>query len=174
MARRHRRRHRRYGDYVSVPLGFGKMKLPNLKSLNPLGKHVNTTDLIVGAFVTLAGGVFIKKGLDRFWPTAPAFVQQYGAPLSTLLAGATAFIVLKNKARATGWFAGSVMASLVPLGWAMVQSKVTALQDYTSIQYGYPVDVGPMGLLVNESKPSLSAMAGFAMGDEDDSYAFAP
>lgn len=174
MARHKRRRHRRFGDYVSVPLGFGKMKLPSLKALNPLGKHVASTDVLVGAFVGLAGGAGLRWAVNRFWPTAPAFLQKYLVPISVVGAGAATMLVLKNKSKAQGYFTGAALAGLVPLGWGLITTQFPALADYVSVNYGYPIDVKPMGLLVDEGRQRLSEMAAYAMGEEDDAYNFAP
>lgn len=174
MAKRRRRRSRRFGDYVSVPLGLGKFKLPGLKNLNPLGKAVNSTDVLVGAFVGLAGGVLLSKAVVKFWPTAPTFVQQYLGPITTVGAGALALAVLKNKHRATGYFAGAALIGLAPLAWAKVAPMVPGLSDYVNVDYGLLTNVGPMGLLVDEGSRNLSELAAYSMGSGEEDYNYVP
>lgn len=174
MARRRRRRSRRYGGYVSVPLGLGKFKLPSLKTLNPLGRAVNSTDVLIGAFVGLAGGVLIQKAIVRFWPTAPAFVQNYMGPISTVGAGALALTVLKNKHKATGYFAGAALIGLAPLVWGKVAPMVPGLSDYVSVNYGMLTNVAPMGLLVDEGRANLSSLAAYSMGAGEEDYNYVP
>ncbi|HSN69534.1 MAG TPA: hypothetical protein VLV48_09830 [Thermoanaerobaculia bacterium] len=172
MARRRRRR--RFGDYVSVPLGLGKIKLPSVKGLNPLGKSVNSTDVLVGAFVGLGGGAIIKMGIAKFWPTAPAVIQNNIGPISTLGAGVAAQMLLKNKHKGTGYFVGAALAGLVPLGWGLLQRQFPQFfSDYVNIPVGMLTDVGPMGLLVDEGSSRLSELAAYSMGSDDD-YSYVP
>lgn len=180
MARKRRRRHssRRFGDYISVP-GFGKFHLPGVKNLNPFGKTVRSTDVMLGALGGLIGGAFIQKGVTRFWPTAPAFVQRYIGPISVFGAGVAAMLLLKNKSKATGLFAGAATVALVPLGWGLVQQQFPSLSGYVSYPgLGYPVDVGYQGygLLVDEGARRLSGLAAHAMAAAEDEpeYSFAP
>lgn len=172
--RRHRRRHRRFGDYVSVPLGFGKLKLPGLKSLNPLGKSVSSTDVLVGAFVGLAGGALLSKAIAKFWPTAPTFLVQYSGPITSFAAGAAALALLKNKHKGSGYFAGAALAGVVPFVWTMVAPKIPGLADYVSVPLGYPVDVPQMGILVDEGQSRLSDLAAYSFSNEESDYAYAP
>jgi hypothetical protein len=162
---------------VSLP-GFGRFKLPGLKSLNPFGKSVRSTDVIIGALVGLVGGAFVKKGITKFWPTAPAFVTNYAGPISVLAAGAAAMIVLKNKAKATGIFAGAATVALVPMAYGLIAAQFPSLAGYVSYPnaLGYPIDVPRMGLLVDEGQRRLSGLAAHAMNDmaDEPEYQFAP
>lgn len=177
MARKRRRR-RRFGDYVSVPLGLGKFKLPSLKTLNPLGRAVNSTDVIVGSFIGLGGGALIKMGVNKFWPTAPAFVQNNIGPISTIGAGALALVFLKNKHRATGYFTGATIAGLVPIGWGFLQRTFPQFfAGYIDVNYGgygLLTDVAPMGLLVDEGSQQMSDLAAYAMGQAEEDYSYVP
>jgi hypothetical protein len=173
MAKRRRRRSRRFGDYVSVPLGLGKFKLPGLKALNPLGKSVNATDVLVGAGIGMAGGLLIQKAIAKFWPTAPAFVLNNIGPISTIGAGAVALAVLKNKHKATGYLTGAALVGLAPLGWEAI-GKLPFLSDYVNVDYGMLTDVNPMGLLVDEGSASLSELAAYSMGQGEDDYSYVP
>lgn len=178
MARRRRRHSRRrgFGDYISVP-GFGKFKLPGVKGLNPFGKTVKSTDVMIGAIGGLAAGAILQKYVIAKWTSAPAFVQKYVGPISILAAGAGAMLLMKNKARATGLFAGAATVALVPIGWGLIQAQFPQLADYVNYPgaLGYPVDVPPMGILIDEGKRSLSGLAAHTMNDMgDEEYAFAP
>src|SRR3990170_2119742 len=66
MDRHRRRRRRRYGDPVISMPSFGAGA-----EYNPLNKHVNSTDVLVGAGIGVAGGGLVGYGLKKFWPTAP-------------------------------------------------------------------------------------------------------
>jgi hypothetical protein len=170
MARKRRRRHsrRRFGDYVSIPLGLGKMQLPSIKQFNPFGKSVRSTDIIVGAFVGLAGGAGLKYLINRFWPTAPGFIRNYITPITTIGAGAAALAVLKDKNKATGYFVGSFLAGAVPLGWGILQKQFPQFfSDYVDVNLGLMTDVAPMGLLVDEGSAALSELAAYSMGNEE-------
>jgi len=179
MARRSRRRRRRgFGDYVSVPLGLGKFKLPSVKGLNPLGKSVNSTDVLVGSFIGLGGGAFVRMGVSRFWPTAPAFITNYIGPISTVAAGVIASMFVKSDQRKKGYLVGAVSAAVVPLGWGLLQRQFPQFfADYIDVNYGLLTDVSPMGsmgLLVDEGSANLSSLAAYAMGNNEDDYSYAP
>lgn len=130
---RHRRRRRRFGDPVISMPSFGK-----LSDLNPLGKHVNSTDVLAGAAVGLAGGGLVMYGVRRFWPTAPAFVMQYSGPLSAVTAGGIAYAFLRRKSpnRALGVFAGAVAIGVIPVLYSTVKSSLPAS---VSQYFGDPV-----------------------------------
>jgi hypothetical protein len=129
---RHRRR-RRYGDPVISMPSFG-----SLKDLNPLGKTVRSTDVLIGAGIGLAGGGLVMYGVRQFWPNPPAFVTQYSGPLSALAAGVGAYALFqkKSKARALGYFAGAATIALVPLVYSTVKS---ALPSSVTQYFGDPV-----------------------------------
>ncbi len=173
MAKHRRRRHRRFGDYVSVPLGLGKFQLPSMKTLNPLGKSVNSTDVIIGAGVGLLGGAFLTKGIAKFWPTPPAFLVKYSGPITSIAAGALALAFMKNKHKASGIFAGAALIGVAPAVWGMVAPKIPGLAEYVNVNYGMLTDVQPMGLLVDEGSSRLSELAAYSMGSEDD-YSYVP
>jgi len=151
---RHRRRHRshrrrRYGDPVISMPSFG-----SLKDFSPLGKHVNSTDVLIGAGIGLAGGGLVMYGVRRFWPSPPAFVTQYSGPLSAFAAGAAAYSVFrkKSRSRAEGYLAGAVAIGAIPLIYSMVKSALPA----TVTQYfGDPVIAMPSfgGLLTRSPQP---------------------
>jgi hypothetical protein len=149
---RHRRRHhrrRRYGDPVISMPSFGRMS-----DLNPLGKHVNSTDVLVGAGIGLAGGGLVMYGVRRFWPSPPSFVTQYSGPLSAIAAGAVAYTLFqkKSKSRALGYFAGAVAIGAIPFVYSMVKS---ALPASVTQYFGDPVIAMPSygGLLTRSPGP---------------------
>jgi len=163
MARRRRRRS--FGSYVSIPT------LGNLKEVNPLGKHVNSTDVIVGAVIGLAGGAFVKMGVSKLDVAldgkVPQFVKDYVGPISTFLAGVGAYYaakkMLKMPAKSSGWLVGAAVAATTPIAWNLLKSAAPAyFNDY--------VTVSPMGLLTQDA-----GMGGFGVltrdvggyGDED-------
>lgn len=171
MARRRRRHHRRYGSYVNIPFGFGKVSLPKLKDLNPLGKSVNSTDVVIGAGVGFVGGAGLRYLVGRFWPTAPEFIQKNLGPISTVLAGAAALALMKNKSRATGIFAGAALTGLAPLGWNFLQKQFpTFFSDYVNVPLGVLTDVPAMGLLVDEGSSKLSGLAAYSMNGAEEEY----
>lgn len=137
---RHRRRHhrrRRYGDPVISMPSFG-----SIRDFNPLGKHVNSTDVLIGAGIGLAGGGLVMYGIRTYWPTAPAFIQQYSGPISALAAGAAAYTLFhkKSRSRAQGYLAGAAAIGVAPFVWGMVKS---ALPASVSTYFGDPVIAMP-------------------------------
>lgn len=168
MAKRRRRRSRRFGDYISVPLGFGRMKLPSVKGLNPLGKSVNSTDVFLGTAVGVVGGGIIAKLLMKFWPTAPSFVQRNIGPISSIAAGFAAKSFLKGT-RGESYYVGAALAGLAPIGWSFLQSlPIPGLSDYVDVNLGLLTDVNPMGLLVDEGSSRMSELAAYAMGNDEE------
>lgn len=130
MARRHRRhrRHRRYGDPVISMPSFG-----GIEELNPLGKTVHSTDVMIGVGIGLAGGGLVQYLQKRFWPTAPAVIQTYSGPLSALAAGAAAYSLYRKKSRgrAQGYLAGAVAVGVIPALYAVVKGALpTSVTQY--------------------------------------------
>ena len=144
----------------------------SLKDFNPIGKSVNSTDVLIGAGIGLAGGGLIMYGVRRFWPTAPAVVVTYSGPLSAVAAGAAAYSLFrkKSKGRALGYFAGAVAVGVVPVIYGMVKSALpTSVTQY----FGDPViampsfgsfltrSPGPLaGLLTASAGPVLASARG--------------
>lgn len=172
MARRRRRRHYRgLGDYISVPSLSG-LKLPKVRELNPFGKHVNTTDLAIGAVGAMAGGAFVKMGLNKLNELAggkiPAFIMNYVAPISTLLAGILLGKFVAKGRKYPAFYAGAVVAAGVPFAWQLLKDTFpTYFADYISVpSVGLLVDdAGMSGLLVDD--PSMAELAAYSMNEGD-------
>lgn len=137
--RRHRghRRHRRFGDPVISMPSFG-----DAKEYNPLGKTVNSTDVIVGTAIGLAGGGLVMYGIRRFWTSPPAILTTYAGPISSIIAGIGVHMLFRKKSpsRAQGYLVGAVAVGVVPVLYSMVKSALPA----TVTQYfGDPVIAMP-------------------------------
>ena len=148
---RHRghRRHRRFGDpVISMP------KVGDPGDLSPFGKTINSTDVMVGAGIGLAGGGLVMYGIRNFWPTAPAIITQYGGALSAVAAGFGAYTLFrrKSKPRAQGYLAGAVAVGVVPAVWGAVKA---ALPSSARQYFGDPVISMPSfrGLLTRSPGP---------------------
>lgn len=144
MARKRHRRRRGFGDYVSVP-SFG-----SIKDYNPLGKSVRSTDVFVGAALSMAGGSLVKMGIGKLDVATsgkvPQFVKDYIGPISTLLAGVALFMLQqkKSKARAEAHFVGAALAAGAPLYWeTLKRAAPTFFNDY--------VTVSPYGVLTQDA-----------------------
>ena len=158
----HHRRRRRYGDPVISMPSFG-----DAKEYNPFNKHVNSTDVIIGAGIGLAGGGLVNYGLMKFWPTRPAVIGTYAPAITPILAGLVAysFFRKKSKSRAEGYFAGAVAVGIAPTVWGMVKS---ALPASVSTYFADPVIAMPSygGFLTRSPGPMaglLTASPGPAM-----------
>ena len=152
-----RRRRRGFGSYVSIP------SLGNLKEVNPLGKSVNSTDVLVGAAIGLAGGAFVKMGISKLdvatGGKVPAFVKSYVGPISTFLAGVASYYVakkmMKKPGRGTGYLVGATSAAVAPLVWEGLKAAApNTFNDY--------VAVSPLGLLTQDA-----GMSGFGVLSRD-------
>lgn len=126
----------------------------DVKEWNPLNKHINSTDVLVGAGIGLAGGGLVMYLQRTYWPTAPSFVSQYAGPLSAIVAGAGAYSLFRRKSRskAQGYFAGAVAIGVVPFVYAMAKAQLpTSVTQY----FGDPVSVMPSfgGLLTRSPGP---------------------
>ena len=163
MARRkhHKRRSGGFGDYVSIP-SFGGL----VKDINPLGKSLKSTDVLIGAAIGMAGGAFVKLGIGKLDVSTggkmPAVVKQYVGPISTFLAGLAMYVVerKKNAARAQGHLFGATLAALSPLYWAGLKSVApTYFNDY--------VTVSPFGILTADQ-----GMGGFGVLTADAGYGY--
>ncbi len=188
MAHRRRRRHRRsrrYGDLVSMP------SLGGITEYNPLGKTVRSTDVAVGAAIGMLGGMGVKWLLAKLNASLakvdaagnlvgglPAPILNYLGPISTVGAGALAYMFQrkKNRLRGTGHFVGAVLAGVVPAGWQMVRAQFPDLADYVTMELS---GLGYAGLLVDSPQISgvivdnptnlaaLEASAHYAMAQEE-------
>lgn len=179
--RRHRRRY------------HGIVKIPGLGFLN---KSVNSTDLLIGAGVGLAGTAVAKWALKTFMPAAPTPVAGYGAfdvssalkyatpLLGGAIVGTAAYFLQKkgNPSRATGHLVGALAAG------ASV-TVMDVLRDQVPQYFGDVVrlPMNGMGILVNERAPrgmqglivnepgvrrsmsesNLAQLAAYSMGDSD-------
>jgi hypothetical protein len=130
----------------------------SLKDLNPLGKTVRSTDVLIGAGIGLAGGGLVMYGVRNYWPTAPAFVQQYSGPLSAIAAGVGAYALFqkRSKSRALGYFAGAVAIGVVP---ALYTAAKSALPPSVTQYFGDPVISMPsFGSMLTRSPGPLAGL----------------
>lgn len=158
MARRkhhRRRRHSGFGDYVSLP-SFGGL----VKDINPLGKSLKSTDVLLGAALGMAGGSLVKMGISKLdlatSGKVPAVVKTYVGPISTFLAGLALYVVQrkKNPSRAQGHLFGATVAALSPLYWEGLKSVApTFFNDY--------VQISPFGVITQDQ------MSGFGVITQD-------
>ena len=171
---RHRRRHhgrrrRRFGDPVISMPSFG-----DAREYNPFNKHVNSTDVIIGAGIGLAGGGLVNYGLNRFWPTRPAFIGTYAPALTPIAAGliAYSFFRKKSKSRAEGYFAGAVAVGVAPTVWGMVKS---ALPPTAAQYFADPVIAMPSygGFLTRSPQP-LAGYGGLLTASPGPALAMSP
>lgn len=170
MARRkhHRRRHRGFRGYVSVP-SFG-----SLKEYSPLGKHVGSTDVLVGAGLGLALGAVVKYLLNTLNVSVggkiPAQIMSNAGPISTFLAGVGLYMFQRKskKSRAEGHLVGATLAAGAPIFWGLLGSYGPKMadgtpffSDYVATQYGLLSADRPYGLLTSD---------GFGAVDDPVSY----
>ena len=151
MARHRRRRRRRYGDPVISMPSFGAGA-----EYNPLNKHVNSTDIFVGAGIGLAGGGVVMYGVKKFWPTAPAMVMNNLGAISAVGAGLGAHMLFrkKSKSRAEGYLVGAAVVAIVPAIWGVVKPMLPpTVQQY----FGDPVIAMPSygGFLTRSPQPLM-------------------
>lgn len=114
----------------------------SLRDLNPIGKTVNSTDVMVGAAIGLAGGGLVMYGVRRFWPNPPAVVTRFSGPLSAFAAGVAAYSLTRRKSpgRAKGYLAGAVAIGAIPVVYATVKAALpTSVTQY----FGDPVIAMP-------------------------------
>jgi len=158
MARKRHRRRRSggFGDYVSLPSLGGLAK-----DINPLGKSLKSTDVILGVALGMAGGSLVKMGISKLdvatGGKVPAFVKTYVGPVSTFLAGLVLYVAQrkKNPGRAQGHLFGATVAALSPLYWeGLKQVAPTFFNDY--------VQVSPFGIITQDQQ-----MRGFGVLTQD-------
>lgn len=152
MARHHRKRHRGY---------FGA---PVLKNLNPFGKTVHSTDVVVGAFAGLAVGAGVKYLLNKanvaLGGKMPAFIMTYAGPISTFLGGVALYVTqtrflkksgkLFGSAHAAGHLAGASVAALAPVYWSLLGSYGPKMADGTPFFSDYVMS--PYGALTTDTR----------------------
>ena len=156
---RHRRR-RGYRGYVSVPSLSGLAK-----DLNPLGKHVASTDLFVGAGLGLALGAGVKFLVNKLNVATggklPGSVASYLGPISTFLAGFGLYMFQRKtkRARAEGHFVGAALAAAAPIYWNLLGSfgpkmadGTPFFSDYVMVPYGLLTADRGMGLLTADAQ----------------------
>ena len=168
MARHRKRRHRGFGDYVSVPSLGGLVK-----DVNPFGKSVKSTDVFVGAGLGLALGAGVKYALNRFLADKlPAVVMSYAGPISTFLGGVALYFFeqKKNRGRAQGHLIGATLAAATPIYWNLLGSYGPKMadgtpffSDYVMTSYGLLSADQPFGILTADG-----AMRGYGGSEEWD------
>jgi hypothetical protein len=148
MARhRRRRRHRRFGSYVTTSLG-------SLKQFNPMGRTVRSTDVLVGAGLGVAASTFVKMGIEKvnemLGGKIPLFVMQQAGPLSTFLAGVLLYLGQKKSARGTGHFVGASAVAASAVFWGLLKQYGPTKSDGTPMFSDY-VRVPSLGLLTADA-----------------------
>ncbi len=157
-----------FGNLVSFP------QVGSLKDYNPLGKQVNSTDVVVGAALGMAGGAAVKVGINKLDEVIggklPSFVRNYIGPISTFGAGALAYMLFrkKNQSRANGYLVGATMAAVVPMGWQILKDTLPEyFSGLVSVDYGLLTSENEYaGLLVDD--PSMNGLAAYAAADDVD------
>ena len=150
MARHRKRRHRGFRDYVSVP------SLGGLKEYNPLGKHVSSTDVLVGASLGLALGAGVKYALNllntAIGGKIPTAVMNYASPISTFFAGAALYMLQRKskRSRAEGHLVGASTVAAGSVVWNLLKSYGPTLSDGTPFFSDYVVT--QYGLLTADSQ----------------------
>lgn len=164
MARKSRRRSRGFGDYVSLPSLNGLAK-----DINPLGKSVRSTDVLLGAALGMAGGSIVKMGISKLdvmtGGKVPAFVKTYVGPISTFLAGVGLYIFSrkKNAQRAQGHLFGATLAAASPLYWEGLKAVApTYFNDYVAVSpFGVLTQDQPFGVLTADNSRQFGAAEEF-------------
>lgn len=166
--RRHHRRHRGFGDFLTVP-GLSGLA----KDLNPLGQTVRTNDLLLGVGVGAAGGAAVKMLINKIGiaDKLPGFISRNIGPVSTILAGVGGYMFLKKKnvAKAKGVLYGAAIAGLVPVGWDFLQAQFpTYFADYVTVPALGDIVNRPLGLIVESPSPALNGLE--ALHDSDEAF----
>lgn len=164
------RKHRRETHTVTVFDGL-------LTDISPFGKHVNSTDALLGAGLGLALGAGVKFGLNKANVASggkiPAFVMTYAGPISTFLGGVLLYLGRRgsNRLQAEGFIAGASVAAAAPIFWSLLGQYGPKLadgtpffSDYVMSPYGALTADGSMGGYV-ESR--FSAITGDGFGEFD-------
>jgi hypothetical protein len=123
---------------------------------NPLNKHVNSTDVMIGAGIGVAGGGVVMYAVKKFWPTAPSFVMGNLGAISIVGAGLAAHMLFrkKSKSRAEGYLVGAATVAIIPALWTNVKPMLPAtVQQY----FGDPVIAMPSygGFLTRSPQPLM-------------------
>lgn len=175
--RRHRRRH--YSGTVAIP-GLG-----GLKDLNPLGKSVNSTNVLMGAGLGIAGGSLVKFGLAKFaGPKLPQIVKDHIEVISAAIAGFGAYALYrkKNKPKGAALLIGALIAGAAPLASNLLRRQFPQLGDMVDLKLAGYGDMNGFlvedrarqmnGFLVNDLKgyagdPAMAGLAALAADDDD-------
>lgn len=131
MSRRRRRHYRGMGSLVRFP-GLG-----SLTSAVP--RSVNTTDVVVGVGVGMAGAALLKIGAEKMNIALPAFVS--ASPLAGAAATGLLMYALgkrKNRARAASHAVGAALGGLIVWGYGQLQaSGLPGFSDLRTMPGGY-------------------------------------
>lgn len=176
MARRHRRR------------GFrGIMQFPSLGGFRAFNSSVNSTDVLVGGVIGLAGAIGAQAGLTKLRSAYPSAVPDFAVTASptvgAALFGGTAYLVQRkrNRTRATGHAIGAAAAGLAVQAYNVLVPMIqNALAGSSLSAYGLiarspqrlrglianspQTRVGPgafQGLIVNNPQSNLARLAAF-------------
>ncbi len=165
---KHHRRHsseRSFGELVTVP-SFG-----DLKTLNPIGQSVDSTDMLLGAGIGIVAGAAVKIGIGKVNTMSGGkvptfFTGQYASAISTVLGGGAVALLLAKKApkRAAGIFVGAVAAALVPVANGLLATQFpTYFSDYVSMpNFGVIVNTPQLGVIVDLPTANMNALANSA------------
>jgi hypothetical protein len=183
--RRHHRRHRGFRGYVSVP-GFG-----DLKQLNPLGKHVNSNGVLLGAVAGMAVGAGVKYLVNKLNASMggkiPTAIMNYIAPISTFLGGVALYFASKKfmkgkgilgfgPANAQAVLVGATAAAVTPIAWKLLgdfgpkmADGTPFFSDYVTVAsrgYGLIQADRQFGLITTDGP--MKQLSGYGAADEWD------
>ena len=137
-----------------------------LTDISPFGKHVNSTDALLGAGLGLGLGAGVKYLLNRANVASagriPAPIMTYAGPISTFLGGVVAYLARRgsNRSQAEGLLAGASVAALAPIFWSLLGSYGPKLADGTPFFSDYILS--PYGALTaDQGYGALTADQGY-------------
>ena len=150
-----------------------------LGNFNPLGRAVNSTDVLAGALVGIAGGFGVKYLIGKYAPASlPPMVTNFLPFIGPAVTGvALKYAQMKNPTRGAGHFVGAVAAGAAMQAWNYGKqtfpefADVVALPNYGYNNYGLLVQdqSNPFGLLVQDNtQNTLNELSAISDATEDD------
>ena len=158
------------------------IKMPDLKQFNPLGRSVDSTDVLIGAAAgQFLNGLVKKQIVDRFLSTN-VFVQNnyafIGPVLTAALVSVAAGYVPAVKKRATGLYIGVLAGGLLPAVATKISSMAgfadtvaVNLQGLNGLLIEENPSVNGLGYMITENQPALNGMgdlAALSMSEDED------
>ena len=156
------------------------VSFPSLGNFNPLGQDVNSTDVLIGAVAGLAGSGAIKFAVGKLGIALPDFLTKFWPLVGSSAAGAALYAAQRgsNKRRGKGHFVGAVGAGVALTAWDLMKAQLPGyFDDVVGLRYGRYAGYGLMannpgpqmqGLIVDNSRSNLGALAAMSMGESDD------